>query len=184
MSILIIDNEGNELDLVEKLVPNSKTINYTECNNISLDSISGIILTGSKHHPVRLLKHEKNLIFSAIQKNIPVLGICAGHEVIGLAFNAKDQKLDQRIKGDFEVTIIDNTNLFKGINTKTPTVSENRVREISLPKNFTLLATSAHTKNQAMKMNDNQVFSTQFHPERNKLGQIVFKNFLSLCKSN
>lgn len=182
MEILIIDNEGNKLNLVEKLVPNSKTMNYTKCNNISLDSVSGMVLTGSKHHPARLLQHEKNLIFSAIEKNIPVLGICAGHEVIGLAFGAEIHRYKQKVEGKFEITILDNRNLFKGIQSKTQAVSEHHIHQVSMPQNFELLATSSKTENQAMKMQGKPVFSTQFHAERSRLGQIVFKNFLSLCQ--
>jgi len=185
MKILLVDNESNEMDIIERLLKlnNCKfsLTNYKKCIKHIEKDVDGLILTGSKHNAKSLLPHEEKVIIEAIKKNIPILGICGGHQVIGLFFGGKLGKQRNRVKGFFKINIISKKGILKGLPNSTM-MYESHIHNVSLPKNFTLLATSNKTKNEAMKMNGKQVYSIQFHPSMSGYyGEMIFKNFIKIC---
>jgi GMP synthase (glutamine-hydrolysing) len=156
----------------------------------------------------------------------PVLGICGGHQLIGLSFGARVITLDQfeqeqrRTNRVTEyqyrfVRILEPDDLiFAGIDNPESHrwhdyTREGRILRVwqnhglqldSVPKGFTLLATSYLCRNQMMsKLSDGQmIYSVQFHleksfedwhknptrwehPNESRDGRILFENFLSLA---
>jgi len=185
MEILIIDNDSKHIPKIKKNVESNgfscQIVNYLNCKDVKLENIKGIILSGSTHNPFRLLPYLEPLVRQAVQKNIPLLGICAGHEVLGIIYGVEPGKYANKLKKNSRINLLKQNLLFKNL-PKAPEFFESHIRYIPLPENFELLANSSTAENEAMKLNGKQVYSTQFHPELSgKNGEIIFKNFLELC---
>ena len=128
------------------------------------------------------------------QTTTPVLGICGGHQLIGLSFGARVITLDsqeQRQRRDNRITeyqyrlvrITEPSDpIFAGIHNPQTGIWQDYTREgrnlrvwqnhglqlDAVPEGFTLLATSYLCRNQMMaKRSDNQlIYSVQFHLEK------------------
>ena len=112
---------------------------------------------------------------------IPVLGICFGHQLIGLSFGA----FGSRMKEDRDwqtIEVFEESELF----TKLPKeieMMEDHCESISIPGGFQLIASSDACINEAMKHNAKPIFGVQFHPEvSGNHGRVLFENFIAICE--
>ena len=159
----------------------SKVVNLEEIEKNSFKFISGIIISGS---PILLTKtdHRKYLnLFSFIKTtSIPILGICFGHQIIGLLYGA-DISIGKKINKKESIDFVKSDVLFSNI--ENPSLfQEEHSEHITLPKNFFLLAKSKSCENEAMKHKSKLIYGVQFHPEvSSNNGKRVLENFLKLC---
>ncbi|MDE1770000.1 MAG: gamma-glutamyl-gamma-aminobutyrate hydrolase family protein [Thaumarchaeota archaeon] len=111
------------------------------------------------------LKKELDLIRDAVRKNIPVLGICLGSQLIAKAFGARVYKGPKKEIGFYNDIEFDNTeksNIFSGM--KSPTlVFHWHGDTFDLPENATRLAHSKNYQNQAIRVGS--AIGVQFHLE-------------------
>ena len=141
----------------------------------------GVVISGS---PILLTRtnYTRHLDwFDFIQSiDIPVLGICFGHQVIGLEFGAKvfmgsEQRSNQAVE------VVERDTLFKGME-RNLTLREDHCEGISLPAGFDLLARSKYYDVEAMKHKKRNIYGVQFHPEvSGDEGKKVMNNFFELC---
>ena len=133
---------------------------------------------------------------------VPLLGICAGHQLIGFAAGASWGPLgpleagevdpDPRFaagrrkqRGFQEVALDLRCPLFAGL-VVTPTVFQTHYWQLEeVPAGFTRRATSTWSPIQAMERLDRLVFGVQFHPERfddaHPDGGRVLRNFFAVA---
>ncbi len=111
------------------------------------------------------LKEEAALIQNAVKKDIPVLGICLGSQLIAKAFGAKVYQGKKKEIGFYHDVEFDNTTksrLFQGISSPV-TVFHWHGDTFDLPYNATRLAHSKDYQNQAIKIGS--AVGVQFHLE-------------------
>jgi GMP synthase-like glutamine amidotransferase len=125
-----------------------------------------IIILGapeSANDDLPYLKKELDLIRQSVEKNIPVLGICLGSQLIAKAFGAKVYKGPKKEIGFYNDIEFDNSSkLFSGI--KSPaTVFHWHGDTFDLPENAIRLAHSKDYQNQAIKIGS--AVGVQFHLE-------------------
>lgn len=157
----------------------SVVVNVDDIKNHNFSVYSGIIITGG---PTKLSQIDyQNFIkpFEFIKNiNIPVLGICLGHQIMGLLYGARIGH-GELISRDEGVEIIQDDLLFIDVDVKSLFKKEHS-EFVSLPDNFTLLATSVSCDNEAMRFRNK--YGVQFHPEvSGENGKQILKNFLMTC---
>lgn len=158
-----------------------ETIQIEDVGNTNFQKYSGIIISGS---PILLTddvedRYVKLFNFLSTYEN-PVLGICFGHQVLGLVYGASIS-IGDSIKGLEEVVLLKETQLFNGIDTPA-SFDQNHREHITVPDEFVLLARSSSCEHEAMQHKTKSQFGVQFHPETSgEVGKKLLKNFISLC---
>jgi GMP synthase-like glutamine amidotransferase len=132
-----------------------------------LDSSAVIILGASEsaNDDLPYLKKEMGLIRQAVQKEIPVLGICLGSQLIAKAFGAKvyqGTKKEIGIYHDVEFDNLSKSRLFSGI--ESPAIVFHWHGDtFDLPQDAIRLAHSRDYRNQAFQLGT--AVGVQFHLE-------------------
>jgi GMP synthase-like glutamine amidotransferase len=126
---------------------------------------------------------------------VPVLGICGGHQLIALAYGVAVAPMKGTIKnnsykgmfrqrGFTPVRLTAGAPLFAGLPAET-TVWQNHVEEVkTLPAGFTQIARDDVSPLQAFMHPTRPIYGVQFHPEKwdeaNPAGRTILENFLGL----
>ena len=111
---------------------------------------------------------------------IPVLGICFGHQVIGMLYGAQvtTGKEDRSLR---HLNILQDNSLFAGLSSDSA-FQQDHTEEVALPEQFIHLASSSYCANEAMMHRDLPLYGVQFHPESSgDAGHTLLTNFLSLA---
>ena len=115
------------------------------------------------------LKDEDIFIKSALQKGVPMLGLCLGAQLISKATGAKVRKAAEKEIGWFKADLTDdgkNDPLFNGLKSSID-VFQWHGDTFDIPDKGVHLASSEVCKNQAFMCNNN-VYGLQFHLEVTK----------------
>lgn len=113
------------------------------------------------------LEKEEDFLKTALDKKIPVLGICLGAQLLAKVCQAKVTKAANKEIGWYKVQLKDNSRVSDGLFAGMPSeldVFQWHEDTFSIPDKGTLLATSVTCENQAMRVYDN-AWGLQFHPE-------------------
>ena len=148
-------------------------------------NVKGLILSGGplNVYQSNKVKFNKNLLFT----NIPVLGICFGHQVISKEMGGKVKQSKSREFGLAKVIKIKNSTLTKNffLNNKNNVWMSHADEVIKLPKNFKVIAKTNNSKFCIIENSKDKLYGIQFHPEvtHTNRGKIILKNFVfDICK--
>ncbi len=146
-------------------------------------NVNGLILSGGAARVG--LTGELGNCGEYLQLDVPILGICAGHQFMARHYGGDAGEAPRPEFGEARINLIDGGGaLFTG----TPdeqTVWESHNDEVTeLPPGFTVTAKSESCDVQAMENKDLSRFGLQFHPEVNdtEFGNVIFENFVDVCK--
>lgn len=117
--------------------------------------------------------------YSCIKEGkVPVLGICFGHQVMGILHGAKIFR-GEPIRTDVTINVVKEDQLFAGLSPST-IMRQDHTEGISLPASFIHLAYSNDYAIEAMRHPYLPLWGTQFHPEvSGENGKKLINNFLS-----
>lgn len=108
------------------------------------------------------------LFKTAIEKQIPTLAICFGHQLVAQLLGGKVEKdPNQAETGTYQLSLTKegiSSPLYQNIPPKFFAVEGHKDSVVKLPKSATLLASSKRCKNQSYRLGSN-FYTTQFHPE-------------------
>lgn len=129
-----------------------------------------------------------DVIRLAAEKNVPVLGVCLGHQCIGQVFGGKVIRAPQPMHG--KVSRIHRRN--KGLFQEFPSpFSATRYHSLivereSLPDCLEIMAETDDRLIMAMQHKAKNIHGVQFHPESiaSEYGHDLLKNFLKLAQKN
>ena len=144
----------------------------------------GIFLSNGPGDPAATGKYAINIIKNLIKKNVPIFGICLGHQILALTLGAKTKKMKLGHRGanhPVKNLVHDNVEI----------TSQNHGFEIvrqGLPKNIEVTHTSLFDNCiEGIRLKNKPVFSVQYHPESNPGPQdsvYLFKEFVNNMKKN
>jgi len=144
----------------------------------------GIFLSNGPGDPAATGKYAINIIKALVKKEMPIFGICLGHQILALALGAKTKKMKLGHRGANHPV----KNLIKS---NVEITSQNHGFEIikeSLPKNIEVTHKSLFDDCiEGIKLKNKPVFSVQYHPESNPGPQdsvYLFKEFINNMKKN
>ena len=136
------------------------------------ENFTHIILSGSEYsilEKAEWISKEIELIKKVIDRGIPILGSCFGHQLITVALcgykNVRRRKNPE--VGWIEIKIYNKNSIFRGINDRVYAFSSHFDEVFDLPPQFNILASSASCDIQAFQYLDKPVWGIQFHPEIN-----------------
>jgi len=143
---------------------------------------NGIFLSNGPGDPAATGKYAIKTVQKLIKSNLPIFGICLGHQILALALNAKTKKMKLGHRGA-------NHPVKNLINKKVEITSQNHGFEIikeSLLKNIEITHISLFDKCiEGIKLKNKPVFSVQYHPESNPGPQdshYLFNDFIKDVK--
>ncbi|MDC1224116.1 glutamine-hydrolyzing carbamoyl-phosphate synthase small subunit [Pelagibacteraceae bacterium] len=145
---------------------------------------NGIFLSNGPGDPAATGKYAIGIIKELIKNNLPIFGICLGHQILALTLGAKTKKMRLGHRGanhPVKNLIKDNVEI----------TSQNHGFEIvreSLPKNIEVTHKSLFDNCiEGIRSKNKPIFSVQYHPESNPGPQdsiYLFKEFINNMKKN
>ncbi|MDA9733114.1 glutamine-hydrolyzing GMP synthase [Candidatus Pelagibacter sp.] len=177
----LIARRVRELGVFSEIVSHKK-IKPKDINN----SIKGIVLSGGPLNVYQINKYSFDK--KILQLDVPVLGICFGHQILSKLNGGKVKQSKHREFGLAKVYKRNNslltTNFFG--NKKSKQVWMSHADQVSkLPKNFKVVASSANSKFAIVENKTKKYYGVQFHPEvtHTENGKKLISNFIFLiCK--
>jgi carbamoyl-phosphate synthase small subunit len=156
----------------------------TKASDILKLKPKGIFLSNGPGDPAATGRYAIPIIKELIKKNLPVFGICLGHQILALALGAKTKKMSLGHRGANHPV----KNLIKG---NIEITSQNHGFEVvksSLSKKIQITHQSLFDKSiEGIKLRNKPVYSVQYHPESNPGPQdsvYLFEEFVRSMKKN
>ena len=186
--ICVVDNGTSILKKITDHVHDygfqSQVLTLKELKSHDFSLVKGVILSGGPIFLSQLSEKERGKFLSAFsfikEVDIPVLGICLGHQILGLLYGSNVDS-GQNIDGHFPVEILDEGHLFSGV--ESPSVFMQQHNDfVDVPVGFQKMAGSETCYNEAMQCPVRRRYGVQFHPEASgEHGRQLIWNFLDLC---
>ena len=189
--ILMIDNYDSFVFNVEQYLKEMTDDEVITVRNdaITIDDIkkmnpSKIIFSPGPKHPkdsgicLEILNNTDEL------GNIPILGICLGHQAIGMNFGGEIKRLENPLHGKTsEITVLsENSVLFKNLPKKFKVMRYHSLYVDDIPEDLEVTAKSEDGVAMAVEHKSKNIFGIQFHPESifTEYGKNVIRNFLNI----
>ena len=190
-SIIIVDFGSQVTKLIARRIREfnvyCEVINLREFHKIKkYDHIKGIILSGG---PATVISRKYPKVSTEVFKNIPILGICYGLQLITKIFKGKIKR--NKNKREFGKAVIKqkkNSILTKNFykNKKSIVWMSHQDAVTELPKMFINIASTDNSKFTAIQHKTKKIFGIQFHPEvtHTENGKQLIKNFIfNVCRA-
>ena len=148
-----------------------------------LRELDGLILSGGA---ARIgLSGELGNCAAFLELDVPVLGICAGHQFMAHHYGGDAREAPEPEFGAADITLVDGGGAIFAGTPETQTVWESHNDEVHvLPNGFHITASSPSCAVQGMENEEGTRFGLQFHPEVNdsEYGREMFENFIRVCR--
>ena len=155
-----------------------------KAENILSKKPDGIFLSNGPGDPQKVFNNIKPELKKILESKIPTFGICLGHQILSLAFNAKTKRMDKGHRGGNHPV----KNLETGL---VEITSQNHgfvVSDDGFPNDLEISHISLFDNTvDGMKSKSQPLFSVQYHPESSPGphdSRYLFDKFIELMKSN
>ena len=185
--ILFIDNyDSFTYNLVQYLGEMNSDLRVVRNDQLTVEEVLALKPTHIIVSPGPCTPVEAGIsipLIQAVPKNIPLLGVCLGHQSIGAAFGGNVIRADAPMHGKTSVIEDNQRDLFAGL-PKTFTATRYHsliVERSSLPVTLEITATSGEII-MGLKHKERPIFGLQFHPESilTEHGKDMLRNFLAM----
>lgn len=186
--LLIIDNyDSFTYNLYQAIATDYEDVKVVRNNQITLEEIEklnpkGIVITPGPGRP-----ESAGICIEAILKfgpRVPILGVCLGHQAIGLAFGAEVNQSADIMHGKDSLIFHNRKYLFKGMPLPFKAGRYHSLLVEKLPVELVVDAETPDGLIMAMHHKEYPIYGVQFHPESilTPEGKRIIQNFLEMCK--
>ena len=143
MTILVINNKGQYNHRIQRSLQYLKIPSQLVSNDLSIEEIEakepiGLILGGGPSiddvgNAAEFIKHF----------DIPILGICLGHQLIAKTFGGEVSTSDTESYAQVKIDLLDTSSLFKGLESPLDVWSSHKDEVHTLPEEFDIIASSS-----------------------------------------
>lgn len=187
--ILIIDNyDSFTYNLVQYLGELDQNIKVFRNDKITIDRIKGfkdlerIVISAGPGRPEDA--GISNEVIRELCSEIPILGVCLGHQCIAQVFGGRIIRAKKLMHGKTSQIYHNGKTLFRKIPNPFEATRYHSliVDRTNLPEDLEINAWTKDGEIMGLRHKKYKVFGVQFHPESilTKVGKDILKNFLSL----
>lgn len=187
--ILLIDNYDsfsyNLYQLVGAVNPDIRVVRNDRLSTKEIENLhpSHIILSPGPGYPKDAGVCVE--IAAAFGKDIPIMGVCLGHQAICEAFGATISYAKQLMHGKQSEVVLDNAcPLFSGLPQRIQAARYHSLAAVkdTLPKSLQVIAETNEGEIMAVAHEEYPIYGVQFHPESilTPEGMQIIRNYLSL----
>lgn len=118
--------------------------------------------------------------------DIPILGVCAGHQFMAIHFGGAAAPGKNPEFGLVEMDVLKEGDILRDVPKSTVVWGSHHDEVSRLPPGFEVLASSPACPVQVMRHETKPLFGMQFHPEveHTAAGVTMFRNFVRICEEN
>lgn len=184
--IVVFDFGGQYAHLIANRIRRLGAYSEIVSNDISKEELlqknpAGIIFSGGPHS---VYEENAPLVSKDIlEMNIPVLGICYGHQIIAHVLGGIVESSPIHEFGKSEVAIEKNEGIFKNIPQNSIMWMSHGDHVIKVPEGFLVSANTKDCSIAAMSNLEKNIYGIQFHAEvtHSEKGLLLLQNFIAIC---
>jgi len=154
--------------------------------DVELINPKAIILSPGPGHP-----EDAGLTCDVIRvygEKIPIMGVCLGHQAIGLVEGAVVGEAHEQLHGKVSEICLNENALFQGLPESINVVRYHSlvIDKTTCPEQLQVLSTDSRGEIMAVKHRDNPTYGVQFHPESYSTvgGKQILKNFIDIAQEH
>jgi len=186
--VLIIDNyDSFTYNLVQYLGELGATMEVRRNDQVTVDEIERMVPERIVISPGPKTPSDAGVCLEVIQRfsgQVPILGVCLGHQAIGQAFGGKVVRAPEIMHGKTSPIAHDGKTVFSGLPNPFPATRYHSliVERTRLPECLEVSATSPDGLIMGLRHREMKVEGVQFHPESvlTDAGKDLLANFLRL----
>ncbi|MBD3187274.1 glutamine-hydrolyzing GMP synthase [Candidatus Bathyarchaeota archaeon] len=189
--ILVLDFGGQYCHLISRRVRDAGVYSEIRPFDVSIQEVKhldvkGIILSGGPGsvYEEDAPRIEKSLLGFCKEREIPVLGLCYGHQLIAQLEGGTVAANPVKEYGKTTLEVVKQDGIFNGLAEKETVWMSHGDQVTHLPDGFEVLARTATCPIAAYRSTDGLLHGLQFHPEVNHTpkGKMILSNFVfSIC---
>jgi anthranilate synthase/aminodeoxychorismate synthase-like glutamine amidotransferase len=188
--ILMIDNyDSFTFNIVQYLQQMGEKVEVYRNDKITIDEIKHLKPQAIFLSPGPCSPHEAGITVDVVRefyKDVPIMGICLGHQSIGYAFGAKVSRAERIMHGKISSVNHDGKTIFAGLPNPFPAGRYHSllVYPETLPDCLEISAQTDEGEIMGLRHRDYPVEGIQFHPESvlTPQGKRIIRNFLKYTK--
>ncbi|MCS7262398.1 MAG: aminodeoxychorismate/anthranilate synthase component II [Aquificaceae bacterium] len=191
MRILLIDNyDSFTYNLVHYLQMLSAQVAVRRNDQITLEEVSKSKPDAVVISPGPCTPKEAGVSVDLIRefyRDIPILGVCLGHQAIGYAFGAQIVRAKNLMHGKTSLIHHSSEGIFEGLKNPFQAVRYHSlvIDKSTLPASLKVTAWSEDGEIMGIQHQEYPLFGVQFHPESilSEEGMHLLENFLKIAQS-
>jgi len=179
-TIVVLDYGGQYAHLIANRLRRLGVYSEIRPPEAEIGEVKGVILSGGPNSVYD--KSSPKIHNKLLEKGIPVLGLCYGHQLIAHELGGKVKPGKTREYGRTEIEV-ESEGIFKGMGKKQLVWMSHGDSVKELPPGFKVLAKSSDCPVVAMGNPEKKLYGMQFHPEvtHTERGTEMLENFIEIC---
>ena len=190
MQLLMIDNyDSFTFNLVQYLGELGAAVDVVRNDARSVDELladdpGGIVISPGPGEP-KDAGISIDLVRACALREIPLLGVCLGHQAIGVAFGGGIARARSIMHGKTSRIEHDGEGVFSGLESPFEATRYHSlvIDQASCPDELAITARTADSEIMGVRHRSLPIYGVQFHPESilTEVGKPLLRNFLELC---